>query len=405
MGFPSFTSAMATVGPKLVTPKKFIHNIVSNNNYETLFWLLAGRKMSDMLRGGSEVRARVKFASSSQADFYDTSSQSFEPGISQDGTSISAYWHGHMGYDSWREEVMDINSGGDGDDDTIDETWTQEMYNTMQSLYTAIHDSLALTFWRKPDLNNMGTSGAKYPYSIPAYLPEMVGSGGSGSTYYGLFNQGSSGGGQWTAIHGLTVSSYPKYVPYRGLYGGASAANGFTKDNINNLIYHLDMAIRKTKFKAPPVSRNYFDDDKETSIDQSGGVIFSSAKGVSKLAFLYKSSQDRWENWMDPYGQPRYNAIPIVYESLLDTQPLYLAAGGATTTTEDAANITGPRFYGVNAKRMRSYFHKNRFMKLLKPINDRKNPTLWTQYVNSLMTMLCPDRSKHFILSPEFTGN
>ena len=90
----------------------------------------------------------------------------------------------------------------------------------------------------------------------------------------------------------------------------------------------------------------------------------------------------------------------MVYEALLDTLPLYLAAGGASTTTEMAADITGPRYYGINAKRYRAYFKKNRFMKMLKPINDRKNPLLWTQYVNSLMTTLCVDRSKHFIVYP-----
>lgn len=404
MGFSSFTSALATTGPKLITAKKFIHNIVSNNNYETLFWMLAGRKMSDILRGGSEIRARVKFASGSSADNYDIGATTFTPGVSQDGTYAKSYWHGHMGHDGYYEEVVDINAGGDGMDDTIEETYTQEMQNMMQSLYTALHDSFSLGFWRPPDPNTMGAQGKKYQNSIPVILNDHLGAPAShgaatsllASTRLGLFNTGAR---QWRTIHEIDVPTTPKYVPRLQGYGAAGDV-GFTPKNLGNVIFALDMAVRKTTFKPPPISRNYFDNEMETAIDKSGGVIFASALGVAGLQFVYQASQDRWQDWMDPYGQPKYKGIPVVYESQLDIQPLYLAAGGASLTTEMLADITGPRYYGVNAKRYRAYFKKNRFMKLLKPINSRDNPTFWTQFVNSLMSTMCEDRSKHFLVFP-----
>lgn len=398
MAFSSFASAYASTAPKLVTPKKFIHNIVTENNFETLFWMLAGRKMSDMLRGGSEVRARVKFSSGSQADNYDIGVTEFDPALSQDGDTAVSYWHGHMAYDSHRDEILDINSGGTGMDDTIEETWTQEIYNMWQSLYTALHKSFSYGFWRPPDPTNMGGSGQKYQASIPYIVNEHLGypatHGGAnsvGTGYYGLYNTGST---QFRTIFGIDVPNKPGFVPYVKTYGASNT--GFTANVITNVIYSLDMAVRKTTFKAPPVSRQYFDKEEETAIDKSGGAIFASAIGVSGLETLYRSSQDRWNDWMDPFGQPRFKGIPVVYERQLDTAPIYV--GG--TKTEAGATITGPRYTGLNAKRARCYWHKNRFMKVLPPINDRRNPTLWAHYINSLMTVLSEDRSKHFLITP-----
>lgn len=401
MALTSFTSALRNTAPKLVTPKKFIYNIVSENNFETLFWMLAGRKMSDMLRSGSEIRAAIKFESGSQADNYDIGTGTFTPGISQDGQNATAYWHGHMGYDGYREDVVDINAGGSGDDDTIEETWTQEIFNMWQSLYTAIHKSFSLGFWRPPNPANMGRQGDKYQASIPYMLNDHVGlpatHGGAtaGAQRYSLFNTGTS---QFRTLWGVDVGAQPRFVPHVQLYGTGNT--GFTPNVLTNLVFALDMSVRKTSFKAPPINRKYFDDDMESSIDQSGGVIFASAKGIAGLFSVYLNSNDRWADTMDPYGQPKYKGIPAVYEAQLDVQPLYLAAGGASTTTEMAADIAGPRYYGVNAKRFRAYFHKNRFMKLLQPLNSREDPLFFTQYVNSLMSTLCWDRSKHFILTP-----
>lgn len=400
MAFSSFTSALATTGPKLVTAKKFIHNIVRENNFESLFWLLAGRKMSDILQGGSEIRSRVKFSSGSQADFYDIGATEFTPGVSQDGAYVTSYWHGLMAYDGYYEEVVEINAGGDGMDDTITETWTQEMHNMMQSLYTKLHQVMAYSIWRPADPANMGSQGYKYPNSIPSFLTEHPGApathGGatSGSTRYGLFNTGTA---QWRTIHGIDVPTTPNFIPYIQAYG--TGDKGFEPGNPNNVIFAIDMAVMKTTFRAPPVNRDYFQADAEGSVDQSGGCIFSSAKGVSGLRWLYQNSQDRWGDWMDPYGQPKYHTIPVCYEYQLDVMPLY-SDGSTGLATESTADIVGARYYGVNARYTRLYFKKNRFMKMLAPKNDIKNPTYWAQYVNSLMSMQCTDRKKNFIVYP-----
>lgn len=402
MAFSSFTSALATTGPKLITPKKFIHNILSENNFETLFWCLAGRKMSDILQGGSEMRSRVKFASGSQADFYDIGNTEFTPGVSQDGAYVTSYWHGLMAFDGYYDEVVDINAGGTGEDDSITETWTQELFNMMQSLYTKLHQVLAYSLWRPANPADMGAQGLKYPHSFPSFLTEHPGApathGGAsaGTTRYGLFNTGTA---QWRTIHGQDVPNTPNFVPYIAGYGAGGA--GFTPNNIANAIFAIDMGVRKTTFRAPPINRDFFQADAEGSIDQSGGFIAGSAKAVAGLEFLYRSSQDRWNDWMDPFGQPRFKGIPVVYEYQLDAAPLYDdGASGLTSEMLAAATKKGPRFYGVNARYTRVYFKKNRFMKMLTPMNDRKNPTFWTQYVNTLMSVQCTDRKKNFIIYP-----
>ena len=390
VNFQGFGAAMATTAPHVINPATTIINIPDHNNYETLYYMFLGRSMADILRAGSDVRQRVKFKATSKAGWYNTQTEDHEPQIGNDGSWLIAYWCAHMAQESWKEEELLINAGGVEEGDMAEETWVKEIFNKLQSLHTQLYESFAQSFWALPNFAEMGGNDPLRPYSIPVYLNEMTS---------GLFNPGSAGvGGTFTEIHGINPANpaYAKYIHYRAQYG--TGGTGFTAGNEFNVIRYLSSAIRKTGFKPPPVGREYFDNPEETEIDRSGGFIATDETGVSRLEHLYRNSQSEWANWMDPSGNPVFHRIPIVYEAQLDDAPLYNHAASNTTKAFNACTVTGPRYYGINAKRMVMYWHKNRFLKFLKPF--REAATTYTQHVNSMGTMFCPDRSKHFLLSP-----
>lgn len=386
----AFSAALAGVAAKHVTGPKFIYNIITENNFETLAYMLMGRPMSDLLRAGSQIQARIKAAVSSKSGFYNVPTEDHSPQVGNDGNLAVTRWAAHMSHETWFEEELLINSGGVGAGDVAEETWTQEMFNKLQSLVTATAISIAASMWARPDTTTMGGNDPKAWNSIPYYINQMTN---------GLFNPGTNNGSAFTTIDGLDVSSgaLNKHKPLQLQYGGASA-HGFTANDPDNLVYFLTRAVRKTTFKGPTWHQEYFDPEDETAIDRSGGFIAGSEVGVSKLEHLYRNSQHRWDDYMDPAGNPRIKKIPVIYESQLDNAQLY-PISTTSVGTETTATVTGPRYYGVNAKRMKMYFHVGRHLKFLEPF--RVGLTKWQQGVNTLGAMFCPDRSKHFILYPQ----
>lgn len=379
--FQGFAAALAETAAHVTTDKKFVYNIATPVNYATCFYMLLGRRMADILRAGSDVRARVKFSTSSQAGWYSPVTADHAPSIGQDGTWAIAYWCAHMAQESWKEEELLINKGGTAMGDTAEETWTDELWNKYQSLVTALYNDIEASFWRRPNNAKMGGNDPMWPTSLPAYLNVHTN---------GLFVEDAST--TWTAINGITVASNTRYVPYRGTYAN------FTAGDASNFLVALRKAVRKTSFTPPPRDKEYFNPEGDDSVDKSGGVVYGSSDGISRVEGLYVNSQDRFVDYWDPAGNPRFKGIQLVYVAALDDLAVYPDGSGYGNSTESAADITGPRFYGVNAQYMKMHWHKRRFFEWLDPF--RQNLTTWTQGVNSLGTMLCPDRSKHFFLSP-----
>jgi hypothetical protein len=262
------------------------------------------------------------------------------------------------------------------------------LYAKYQELMTVLHNSWSDAFWAVPNKATMAGTSPTRPHSIPAFLNAFTN---------GLFQEtpGTSGT-YWTAVNTVDPTATTAYVPHIGTYGAGGA--GFTPNNAANLIPALSKAFRKTTFEPPPMNKEYFDPESEATFDQSGGVVFCSSEGLSRVETLYQNSQHRWANFEDPANNPRYRNIQFVYEMKLDDYAGYLDTAGTGLTTELLADLTGPRYYGVNAKYLKMYFHRAKFMEMLDPF--RENLTTWTQGINSLGTLLCPDRSKHFILSP-----
>lgn len=388
VGVGAFGSALNTVTVKSVTPKKFRVNLAQRNNYRTLQFALAGRPMADLLRAGSDVRARLLDKATAKAYWYDVASENHEPQIDENGAYAIAYWCTHMAHTSYKEEPLAINAGGWQPGSVEEQTLTVELWAKMQELWTQCYGSWSDTFWCVPDQASMMGTTPTRPICIPAIVNAFAN---------GLFQEtpGTSAT-YWTSVNQVAPSTVPAWVPYIGTYGAGGA--GFTANNAANLIPALVQAFLKTEFEPPPSHKDYFDPPDEAQMMPSGSALITSAVGLGNVMGLYVNSQHKWDNYNDPRNSPMYGGCPFVYEQALDSLPIYLNTAGTGLTTESAADLTGPRYYGINFNYLRTYFHAAKAMQVLEPM--RRGLTTWQQGINTMGTVLCTGRNRHFILSP-----
>jgi hypothetical protein len=387
-GLAAFVSAANTVTVKSVTDKFFRINLVARQNYRTLQYALAGRPMADLVRAGSDVRARLLDKATARAYFYDSASEEHEPQIDENGAWAIAYWCTHMAHTTYREESLAMNSGGWERGSVAEQTLTQEMMSKMQELWTQLFGSLSDSYWCVPDkASMMGTSPTR-PICIPAMINAFAN---------GLFQEtpGTSAT-YWTTVNQVAPADVPAWVPYIGTYGAGGA--GFTPNNLANLIPALVQAFLKTEFEPPPLHKNYFNPKDEDQLTPSGGAIVTSALGLGNVMALYVNTQHAWENQNDPRNAPMYGGVPFVYEAALDSLPIYLNTAGTGLAAESAADLTGPRYYGINFNQMKTYYQSGKFLDVLKPM--QRGLTTWQQGINTMGTNLCMARNRHFILSP-----
>lgn len=393
-GFAAFSSALQKTALKTLNGPKMIRNLAGRDNYRTLHYMLRGKKMSEVLGGGSDIRKHVNFSTSATAGFYDVGSDEHAPTSSQDGSWLIAYWVANMGHNTYKEEELLINAGGLTMDSNIEETYVNELFAKTQSLVTSVYNSIADSYWRTPNNTEMDFQGCLYPNSIPYYLNDGTNAlFGSGSNY--------AAANKISTIHGVNPATTPQYKP-RVMKYGTGADSGFTASEPKNLIYCISLLMRQCDFQAPPMHDEYFDPEDETAIDRSGGVILTSSHGVAGVERLYVSSQNRWPDYMDPAGNPRYKTTQIVNERILETAQLYSNNATWSSATapvdEQTAAIPGPRFYGMNGRDFRSMFHRARYFEFLDPF--RQNLTTWTQGVQTMMTNFCENRRGSFFLHP-----
>jgi hypothetical protein len=408
MGMSAFASALRNTAEKSVTGPMLIYFVTDYSNYRTLYYATRGKPMSQLLDGGSALRWTSKFKTSSKAGYYDPATEDHAPQNSQDSVVGRSYWHTHMAHETWNESQLLVNQGGVSDSSLIEETYAQEIQNKMQSLHGALANSFGETMWQQPDNTLMGQQDLKQPNSIPVYLNQFSSGLFGRLTAAGAYIDATKG---FTAIHGFSpqTADHAKYVPYTAGYGTGST--GFTANNAQNLIYYLSLAMRKTDFGPPPFYTEDFDPESDTAVDRSGGVIFCSAIGLARAEHLYRSSQNRWDDFMDPAGNPRFKTVQLVHEAQLDAAKLYPnhatlasatdyvdenAIGSAGTEVTNADK--GPRYYGVNFKYTKFIWHSASYLKYLDPF--RQNLETWTQGVRSMTTMQMRDRSKSFLLYP-----
>jgi hypothetical protein len=163
----------------------------------------------------------------------------------------------------------------------------------------------------------------------------------------------------------------------------------------DNVIENLDNAFMAIDFRPPPMYQEYFED----AYSSPGTAIFCSRTGRAALMSLFRRSQDRWVDMKDPFNNPTYQGAPFVYVAELDTAAIFPGAG-STLQTESAADLTGPRYFVIQAEYLRSVFHTTRYFKALPELTDVKQPTRHVLPINWYTNLVCRSRRRHAILHP-----
>ena len=119
----------------------------------------------------------------------------------------------------------------------------------------------------------------------------------------------------------------------------------------------------------------------------------------------------------DPaFLKPTYGGIELEYVANLDTAKLYTEGSGtdnmaesgdnAKSSSADAPNYGGPRYYWINANYMLPVFHSKRYMERHPVMTHPNQPFTHVQPVDCWTNLICRSRQRQGIVSPaeEYSG-
>lgn len=383
-----FAELGAIVGPAILKGPRNTINDAQKVNYATLGYLLRGQAMGQILRGGTSIKDYIYLQATSRARTYKPNQPQTYPN-NQTGVMWSIPWRFAINDIAWNLEELAMSvDGGDtleGAFHVFKDLWNRKL----QNFNTDDANFWESLFWAVPDKTKMEAADGQEWYSIPCFVNEHA--NGLPTAAYP--------GGAWTTVQGLNPTDADKtnWVPYRGGYGAAS--DGFDPASDDNLIAALDKAILATGFRPPPIAQNHFE---ASSLMQPGCFIAASQMGHTKIQFLFRASNDRWNNTWDPYGNPTYGQIPIVYVAQKDDLAIYPtgSAGALGTESTAAGSKSGPRFEGIHGEYMVPVWHRDYFRKSLGVMSDLSQPTSRANPYVSFGNMACRSRRRHFCLYP-----
>jgi hypothetical protein len=258
-----------------------------------------------------------------------------------------------------------------------------------QDLYDDMVEDLEQGLWNVADQTNM-ENGDKF-LSIPYYITENATTASALVAGQAIQADGVT---SITAVNGQTVAATNgTYDNIRMTY----ATTGGDAGDASDLIGALVGAMRRANFQGMPVGAEY------ASPESIPEVILTSDWGCDLVQAAHRNSAGN--SWgamtMTPYGL-QIGSMNFVNLSILNDAALYINEGGDGLVAETTANNKGPRYYGITRKYMRLMFQMGNFMQPDDPTNltaDGK-PYDLVQIFKSANQLWCPDRRRHFIVSP-----
>lgn len=399
-----FTEFVNITGPTYLTRPREVVNDAQKTNYGTLGYMLRGQGMSDVLQGGADIRDYIYLSAVRRARSYKPNQRQTYTNP-QTGTTWTINWRFFLTDMVWTDEEIILNAGGNMSQEAKFQAYKDLYWRKQQDLYTDQMNFFEELFWATPDTAEMEAQGGQEMYSIPCFITENDAQGtvGEVQTAEHPFDVNLTA---WTTIAGINPDVADGGENWANIllqYGGTSTANGFTVANIDNVLHYLDMAYHATDFRPPPMFQEYFENPQKQQ--QPGPFIACSLIGKTKLMFLYRESKDRWIDMKDPFFNPTYAGSPIVYIAQLDTAALYTDSVATPTAavSESAADVVGPRYYGIQPQYLRPVFHSDRYFTSLGVMTDVEQPTTHVMPVNTYANLAPRSRNRHFMLTPEIT--
>lgn len=385
----SFADWAEATGPLLLTgPDKFV-NAAQLQNYS---WarFVRGKDYSEVVQGGSEIRDELMFDEANTFSMYQPNDPQ-TPTMPQVLTRWSSPWRFAVDSYSWTEEEEALNAGSSYTDDARFMQYKSLLTKLEMRVQTSICNGMENKWWAVPDPTTMEAAAGKEPYSIPAFVTEQAN---------GLFND-VGGAGAFTTVETISPTAAGKTKWRNRVIGYDSPAVKPTA-GARNVINAMDDAFLQLNFRPPAGKEAYFEPNTWNSI-----ACFTTKKGLLVMTDLLRQGQDWYTNRTSPdsaFNGPMYAGMEIVYVPQLDAAPLYV--NNATPVTDmvsegDASAAgRGPRYYLLNAKYLKTVFHKDKYFVRKPPMSPFNQPFTKTVYINSYFNNVCTARHIHGIITP-----
>lgn len=388
MDFSIYGNFSTATGHHYVHGPQARTNAVARLNYDALGFILRGKKMSRVLRGGDTLKGEVYLKQKGAGEWIGLETET-TPEIHTTGTFYSVPWSMHRVVDAWDERAMRQNMNGNAGADGGFQQFSDMVYARKQNLEMQKINLIDDALWAVPDKSKMETSGSarKEPLSIPALVNEFSN---------GLY-PAEAPGGVWTTIQQIatTEEGFSNFVPYRGTYDNR------TVNSPTNMIAALDLAYEKLNFKPPPANGQYF--EKESGMLPAQKWMAASPEGVVALKQLCRASQDRWGNESDAYGRrPTYAGVPIVTVPQLTSKALYPTgtAGALSTELVTTNSVGGWRYYIIDSESIDWVWSSDWYDHMDGPISQQNNPSRKAIFYETQCGSFCNNRRLNGMIYP-----
>lgn len=378
----AFTRFQDITGPTYLTSREEVINDAQKRNFRTSGYLLRGQQMSDIVQGGSSIKDNILLSVQRVTHTYLPGDNETVP-MPQTGVTWTVPWRFWITPLGWTDQQIELNDvSGD-----LTHIFKKEWFRMQQDAVTDQFNFLEDSWWAVPNKTTMEAAGGKEMYPINAFITEDAN---------GLPAPGAANGGTWTTVMGIdpTLAGQTTWKPTTQTYAALVAV-----PPASGLVSAFDKVYDKVDFAPPPMKAEYF----ESPMAEPAGFIACSLQGKANVRFAYRSENDRWLDFFDPYGAPTYGGRPFVYVAQLDNAAIYPTGAAAAYSTElDTAGTTnaGPRYFGIHPKYLRMVWKSSRFMQDLGVFTDPSTPTTHARYWDNWGNLVCRSRQRQFIIYP-----
>ena len=383
-----FTDLVKSTAPAWASSREAFVNELQQTNYP-LARFLRGRDMSTLFQNGERIKDGIILddAGTFQIIGPETETNWNNPQIM---TVWEVPWRFSQCYMTWTAQEVELNEGSSA------MTWKRVKSIKQSGLASDCVNGINDTLFKKPNKATMETfasAGASdtgdpgEPYSIPAHVNEYANT---------LFDEHTTT--PWTTHQTIDPTAKTKWQNRVATYGNLTA------NTASNLTTAFDDIVQDIQFQMPGTMNEYFTRD-----DLYRQVIFTTKSGIKNWKLLCRAENDVnvSASAQDPaWARPTYAGIPLERAPQLETSKLYGVANTASVSYTESdnsgttANVTGPRYYFINANYMKMAFHDKYYFKYLDVFTPEHNRTKFVMPIQTWFNLYVTSRRRHGVVAP-----
>lgn len=370
----TYLDFVATTGPAYYTGPENVVNEDVKRSY-LLGSCLKGRDMNDVLQGGEKIKDVILFEDAGEYENY-LPNQVFSPTNPQVTSTIEANWRfSKFNYVVTDQELV-LQMGEGLTDKARFHKYKNLRRVKEQAAWTGgingMEDNLTLD---APVTGDMEAAGGTKPYNLFAFITEDE------------TNYHPSG---WTNIMGINPATESRWRNQVSTYDHTTPF-----DTSNGVYAAFDDMIEDVRFEVPGTKGQYFEDDNLNKMK-----ILTSKQGRTLYKQALRAANDRLLGGFgsqDPdYKDPAYSGIPVTKIDNLSTAAVYTSAAEASGE---------PRYYFVNCKYLRVFFHSKKYFQQVNPPRTTNQPFSVTIYFDCYWNLFCRSRQRQGIIAPSSPTN